>query len=157
MNQLKGFADASWAENRPDRKSNSGYIFQLFGGSISWGCRKQTCVALSSTEAEYIALTEACQERIWIQRLLEDLQHKTKEPVIIFEDNQSCLKMLQNKKFSNRTKHIDTKYHYVNDLYKEGSVKFEYCPTEEMLADMMTKPLKGVKLQDMMGRCGLTD
>lgn len=62
MNQLIDHADASWAEDQADRKSNSGYIFKLFGGLISWACRKQTCVALSSMEAEYVALAEACQE-----------------------------------------------------------------------------------------------
>lgn len=157
INQLIGFADASWAENRPDRKSNSGYIFQLFGGSISWGCRKQTCVALSSTEAEYVALAEACQEGNWIQRLLADMGHQLKELIVMYEDNQSCLKMLQNAKFSNKTKHIDTKYQYVNILYEKGVMKFEYCPTENMLADMMTKPLKQVKLKAMLERGGLID
>ena len=63
---LIGFADADWAENRTDRKFNSGYLFQYYDASMSWSCRKQICVALSSTEAEYIALAEAAQEAIWI-------------------------------------------------------------------------------------------
>lgn len=90
-----------------DRKSNSGHIFLFNGGTISWSCRKQTCVAFSTAEAEFIALTEATQEVLWLKRLLEDLDEDG--AVTINEDNQSCLKMLDKEKFSNRTKHIATK------------------------------------------------
>lgn len=65
---LRGYADANWAEDRQDRKSNSGYVFQINGGTISWTCRKQTCVSLSSTEAEFVALSEACKEVLWIRK-----------------------------------------------------------------------------------------
>ena len=152
---LIGFADADWAENKTDRKSNSGYLFQYHGASISWSCRKQTCVALSTTEAEYIALAEASQEAIWIRRLIEDFEQKKPERTIIYEDNQSCLKLICNNKYSNRTKHIDTKFHYVKDLRINGVVDYQYCPTEEMLADMLTKALGKIKLKRMAERSGL--
>lgn len=157
MNQLIGYADANWAENRTDRKSNSGYLFKLFGGPISWACRKQACVSLSSTEAEYVALAEACQEGVWLIRLLKDLQHQSQLPVKMYEDNQSCIKMVQNRKFSNRTKHIDTKYHYANEMYEKGIFIFEYCPTEDMLADIMTKPVRDIKLKAMVMKFGLSN
>lgn len=70
--KLIGFSDADWAQNRSDRKSNNGYTFIYNGGMISWACRKQTCTALSLTEAEYIAMTEASQEGVWLRKLLED-------------------------------------------------------------------------------------
>ncbi|XP_055542533.1 uncharacterized protein LOC129728142 [Wyeomyia smithii] len=111
---LIGFADVDWAECRSDRKSNSGYIFKYSGGTISWACRKQSCVLLSTAEAEFVALSEASQEAVWLQRLLHDLGEKTE--VALFEDNQSCLKMLESDKFSNRTKHIPTKIHFAKDL-----------------------------------------
>lgn len=149
-----GYADADWAENRNDRKSNSGYIFEFLGATISWGCRKQACVALSSTESEYIALTEACQEALWIQKLLQDIL-PTKPEVLIWEDNQSCLKMIQDKKFSNRTKHIDTKFHFIKDLNNKQEISFKYCCTEEMKADMLTKPLSKIRLQFLSQKCGL--
>ncbi|XP_051163516.1 uncharacterized protein LOC127282958 [Leptopilina boulardi] len=153
---LVGYADADWAENRKDRKSNSGYLFKYLNATISWGCRKQTCVALSSTEAEYIALAEACQECIWIRRLLEDFLNYKQGPTTIFEDNQSCLKFLSNKKFSHRTKHIDTKFHFVKQLKENRTLNFEYCPTDRMLADMLTKPLSRIKLRTLAEGCGLT-
>ena len=155
---LVGYADADWAEDTSDRKSNSGYVFQLHGSTISWGCRKQTCVSLSSTEAEYIALAEATQEGIWLRRLIEDFNgKKMEEKIVIYEDNQSCIKLIDNKKFSNRTKHIDTKFHFIRDLKEKGIIGYEYCPTNEMTADMLTKPLKNIKLKHMSEKCGLIE
>ncbi|XP_059221638.1 uncharacterized protein LOC131996193 [Stomoxys calcitrans] len=141
-NILIGYADANWAEDNIDRKSNSGYVFQINGGSISWACRKQTCVSLSSTEAEFISLSEACKEAIWLRRLLSDMKIIQTSPTIIYEDNQSCLKLIKEEKLSNRTKHIDTKLHFVKDHIKKKDVECNYCPTESMVADIMTKPLK---------------
>lgn len=146
-NVLKGYADANWAEDKTDRKSNSGYIFKLNGGGISWSCRKQSCVSLSSTEAELIALSEACKEAIWLRKLLEDLQIKQINPTIIYEDNQSCLRIIKDEKLSNRTKHIDTKIHFVKDYIDKNLTICEYCPSEKMVADMMTKPLPASTLE----------
>ena len=154
--ELIGYADADWAENREDRRSNSGYVFRYLNATISWGCRKQTCVALSSTEAEYVALAEACQESIWISLLLEDFLDRKKNTTVIFEDNQSCLKLISNKKFSHRTKHIDTKFHLVKELKEGGTLDFKYCPTDQMLADMLTKPLNIIKLKYLAQKCGLS-
>lgn len=149
-----GYADADWAENRDDRKSNSGYVFKVFGGVVSWCCRKQTCVALSSTEAEFIALTEACQEAMWIKSLLQDFNIEVQKPTI-FEDNQSCLKLISSNKFSNRTKHIETKYHFVKDCVNKNMFDFQYCPTDEMIADLLTKPLSSKRIQVLREHCGI--
>ena len=112
-------------------------------------------MALSSTEAEYIALAEAAQEETSIRQLLKDFSQDQQGPTKIFEDNQACLKLIANKKFSNRDKHIATNFHYVRDLKNKGIVFFEYCPTEFMLADMLTKPLNNVKLTFFRKQCGL--
>ncbi|KAK2577550.1 hypothetical protein KPH14_012917, partial [Odynerus spinipes] len=114
--ELVGYADADWGEDKKDRKSNSGYVFQYYGSSISWACRKQTCVALSSAEAEYISISEACQEGLWLIKLLEDFQKKVQLPLMMYEDNQSCINLIKNDKFSKRTKHIDIRYHHIKDL-----------------------------------------
>ena len=152
---LIGYADADWAQNKVDRKSNSGFLFKFNGATISWTCKKQDCVALSSTEAEYIALAEATQEGAWIRQLLNDFGQTQRGATKIFEDNQGCLKLIANKRFSNRTKHISTKFHYVRDLKDKRIVFFEYCPTEFMLADMLTKPLNTNKLTSFRKQCGL--
>lgn len=154
-NVLIGFADANWAEDRIDRKSNSGFIFKINGGSINWSCRKQTCVSLSSTEAEFVSLSEACKEAIWLRSLLSDMMLKQCQPTTIFEDNQSVLRMIKDEKLSNRTKHIDTKIYFVKDYVKKNQIVCTYCPTETMIADMMTKPLSTIKLTKFREEAGV--
>lgn len=143
QNELVGYADANWAECRIDRKSNSGYIFMVNAGAISWCCKKQTSVSLSTTEAEFIALSEA----VWIRKILFDLKCEQKHPTIIFEDNRSCLNLIKEEKLSNRSKHIDTKFHFVKDYVDKKIIECKYCPSEEMIADMLTKPLSHSKLE----------
>ncbi|XP_031779661.1 secreted RxLR effector protein 161-like [Nasonia vitripennis] len=152
---LIGYADADYAETRLDRKSFSGYTFQYCGSTISWSCRKQSCVSQSSTEAEYIALAEATQEGIWIRRLLEDFEERPQEKTVIYEDNQSYLKLLDHKRFNHRTKHIDTKYHFVKDIKEKQLMDYQYCPTAEMIADMLTKPLGKIKLRGFAEMSGM--
>ena len=142
---LEAFSDANWGEDRTDRKSNSGYLC-LLGGTVSWCCRKQSCVSLSSTEAEYIALAETCQEVVWLRSLCSDFNIAESEPTVVNVDNQSCVRMIEMKRFSNRTKHVAVKYHFTSDLKEHGKVDFRYCPTDRNIADMLTKPLKRVKL-----------
>ena len=127
----------------------------LHGGIISWACHKQTCVALYSTEAEFVALSEACQEASLIRKLVYDFQAKLNEPICISEDHQSCLKMIETGKLSNRSKHIDTKYHFIKDYIDKGIVSCRYCPTKDMLADFLTKPLSGTRIKELRERCGL--
>lgn len=141
------YVDADWAGDSSDRKSTSGFLFRFAGGSISWSARKQTCVTLSSTEAEYVALTECCQEFRWVQRILEDFSVEIPSPVIVFEDNQGCIKQSSSPSVGRRSKHIETKYHYVRELQQNGEIELRYCPTGEMVADMLTKPLQAVKLK----------
>ncbi|KXJ69040.1 hypothetical protein RP20_CCG000421 [Aedes albopictus] len=86
--ELQGYADADWAGNVKDRKSNSGYLFRLGGVLISWCARKQACVALSSTEAEYISLAESCRELLWLKKLLKDFGEPVQKPVQIFEETK---------------------------------------------------------------------
>lgn len=151
---LQGYADADWAESRNDRKSNSGYVFKFHGGTISWACRKQTCVSLSTAEAEFVALSEASQEALWLRRLLKDMDEE-QSIITLFEDNQSCLHMLETEKFSNRTKHIDTRYHFTKDLKQTGLITFKYCPTDKMLADLLTKPISRIRMETLRQLCGL--
>lgn len=152
---LKAYTDADWAEETRDRKSHSGFLAQINGGTFAWSCRKQSLVALSSTEAEYIALCEATKEIIWLREVAKCFNVNTSEPTEIFVDNQSCMKIAENGKFSNRTKHIDTKYHFVRDQARKNIVTFKYIPTNENLADMLTKPLGPSKLKELRNNAGL--
>jgi hypothetical protein len=151
---LVGFSDANWGENRIDRKSNSGFLIKMFGGIVSWCCRKQNCVALSSSEAEYIALSETSKEIIWMRRVLEELGYKFNQATTIYEDNQSCIVMSSENRSNNRTKHIDIRYHHVRDSVTKKIIECEYLCTEKMLADIMTKPLSGVRFKTLRDQLG---
>jgi hypothetical protein len=156
-NKLLAYSDADWAENRKDRKSNSGYVLQLCDSTVSWYSRKQTCVATSSTEAEYVAMFEACKEIVWTRKLLKDFGEPQNVPTMLYEDNQSALKILENPGMSDRTKHVDTKFHYSKWCMEKRRVHFEYCPTNSMVADLMTKPLGPNRTKELREAIGLRD
>lgn len=152
---LFGYADANFAEAKIDRKSNSGHIFFVFGAAVSWSCRKQTCVALSSCEAEFVSLSDACKEAVWLRRLLEEFDLDIKEPTLICEDNQSCLKLIEEENLTRRSRHIDTRRFYVKEHIVNGTIRCEYCSSENMLADMLTKSLPAPKLEKFRNGIGL--
>jgi hypothetical protein len=144
--ELVGYSDASYAPNSEDRKSISGYLFQMNGAAISWKSKKQPIVSLSSMEAEYIAITAAIKEAKWLAKLEEELLLKTKKTkMTIFEDNQSTIKTAKNEIHTDRSKHIDVRYHFVREQIQVGAIDIRYCPTGEMTADLMTKALGATK------------
>ena len=151
-----GFADADWAGDIDDRKSTSGYIFKVGGGPVSWRSRKQSCVAFSTAEAEYMSLTLAAQEAIWLNHLLAELQSRSEplKPATLYEGNQSAICMTKNPQFHGRCKHIAIKYHFIRDEAKKGTINVQYCRTDEMLTDILTKGLHAeqfTKLREMVG------
>ncbi|KAK9693285.1 hypothetical protein QE152_g34302 [Popillia japonica] len=150
--KLVEFADADWANDELQRKSTSGYVFKLFESTISWCSRKQSVTAMSSTEAEYVALSETSREGIWLLNLINELGF-TQHHIILYENNQSCIKLTQ-KTEHKRLKHIDVKYNYIKDLVTNSLVKLEYVPSNDQIADILTKNLplcKFEKLRDCLG------
>lgn len=139
--KLVGYSDSDWAGDQRTRKSTSGIVFFFGGGPISWISKSQATVALSSLEAEYNALTVACQEAIWIRRLLQELGEPQSEATTLFEDNQGCICFAKAERSSGRVKHIETKGHFIRELCERKTVVLTYCPTTEMVADALTKPL----------------
>uniref|UniRef100_A0AAV1VG84 Reverse transcriptase Ty1/copia-type domain-containing protein n=1 Tax=Peronospora matthiolae TaxID=2874970 RepID=A0AAV1VG84_9STRA len=157
---FRGYSDADWAGDHADRKSTSGYVFMLLGTPVSWGSKKQPSVSLSTSEAEYIALSLAIQEGKWIHRLLCEIMMAANEEgpeLMIHEDNQSCIKMTKNPVNHGRTKHINIKYHHIRDEVKRGEVKLKYCETAVMLADIMTKGLHGPRHKEMTATLGVRE
>ncbi|XP_046145331.1 secreted RxLR effector protein 161-like [Osmia bicornis bicornis] len=118
-NELIGFSDADWGASIDDRRSYTGYVFRLFGGAISWSSRKQKTVAMSSAEAEYMALSEAAKESIYQRRFLTEVVGKLKTTLILC-DNQSAGLMAKNPVYHERTKHIDIRYHFVRESVERG-------------------------------------
>lgn len=149
-----GFSDADWAGDASDRKSASGYTFQLSGTAISWRSKKQPCLSLSTAEAEYVALSAAAQEALWLKQLLADLNVTQETPMIRNEDNQAAISMCKNPRFHGRAKHIDIKCHFIRDQANKGAIYAVYCPISDMLADMYTKGLpkaQFIKLRELNG------
>ncbi|GBN59582.1 Retrovirus-related Pol polyprotein from transposon TNT 1-94 [Araneus ventricosus] len=139
---LVGYADADWASDITDRKSYSGCVLKFADGAISWESKKQHCVALSSTEAEYIALSECAKEIVYLRRFLNELYESVDEtPTVLFSDSQAAQKLVQNPIFHSRTKHIDIRCHYIREVYERGEIKIHYIPTDKMAADILTKTL----------------
>jgi hypothetical protein len=116
-------SDASWAG---DRKSTSGFVTRIGGTAIIWKSKKQPIVALSSTEAEYIALTETAKGVTPLITLFRDLSVNLQFPVIIHKNNISAVLLSKHSAFHQRTKHIDTRYHYIREKVEEGIVKIEH-------------------------------
>ena len=138
--ELVGYSDSDWAGDIDTRRSTSGYVFQIGNGTISWSSKKQATVAKSSTEAEYVALSMAAQEAIWLNQLMGDLGQNMDRPITIFEDNQGAMELAKNPKYHNRTKHIDICHHFVRERVMSNDIKVIYCSTKDNIADM-TKAL----------------
>ena len=114
----------------------------LFGWGptpLVWGCKKQKCVALSTAEAEYIAASLAVQELLYLRNVLRGVGIEVRTPVCVREDNQACLRIVDNPVLHTRAKHIDLRYHFVSDHVAGGDVSFKYCPSKDNVADMFTK------------------
>lgn len=154
--KLIGYSDADWAGDTSDRKSTSGFVFMLGGAAVSWGSRKQNCVTMSTMEAEYVALSEAAQEAVWLRRLLCELDEEQPLPTKINEDNRSCIDFVSLERQNKRSKHIDTRLHHAKDLCTNGFIQLDYCPTDRMVADIFTKPLGPQKMKQFTADLGLT-
>ena len=96
----------------------------------------QKCVALSTAEAEYIAMASTAQESVWLRQLIAELTNSPEAPILIYEDNQSAIAMTKNPQFHGHAKHIDIKHHYIRQQVAQGMIMLEYCPTDEMTADI---------------------
>lgn len=145
IDKLEGYADSNWAGSTTDRRSYTGYVFLLGGAAISWQARKQKTVALSTAEAEYMALTEAAKESIFLNRFLEELGACGATNGTIFSDSKSAIAIAENPTHHSRTKHIDIRHHFIREKVLDGTLQLEHVPSDEMLADIFTKPLKAIK------------
>lgn len=153
--ELTGYCDADWANDALDRRSYTGYIFTLAGGVISWRSKKQPTVALSSTEAEYMAISDAAKEAVYLGMLLEESARSNKT-VKLYSDNQGAQKIARNPVYHSRTKHIDVRHHFIRELVEENKIHLEYLRTEEMVADILTKALNKGKHNYCMSESGMS-
>jgi Reverse transcriptase (RNA-dependent DNA polymerase)/Integrase core domain len=155
--KLVGFSDSDLAGNLDDRKSTTGVLFFLGGNIISWFSRKQKVVALSSCEAEYIAAASAACQGIWLETLRADLLGHEFMKIKLKIDNMSAISLCKNPVFHDRSKHIDTRYHYIRENVENGRFEVEHVSTSDQLADILTKSLGRVRFCELRERIGLQD
>jgi hypothetical protein len=116
--EVAAYTDADWGSHRDDRRSVGAYIIRTGTGTVIWKSKKQSCVALSSTEAEYMALCQASKEAVWMTDLLRNLGVSLRGPMVVNADNQGSIALAKNPVFHDRSKHIDIQYCYARELGK---------------------------------------
>jgi hypothetical protein len=153
---LEGYSDAD-GMSQEHRRAISGYAFLIDGGAVSWSSKKQELVTLSTTEAEYVAMTYAAKEAIWLQQLIGELFRPLEHPIMLHGDNQSAIALAYSDvgQFHARTKHIDIRYHFIRYVIENGSIRLVYCPTQDMVADTLTKALPSAKAKHFATALGL--
>lgn len=151
------YCDANWGGDKETRRSTSGVMVKKADGPIIYKSKRQATVALSTAEAEYMALALTAQEVLWLRFLLTEMGENVSSASTIYMDNQSAISMATNHGYTPRAKHIDLRAHYVRDHVEKGTVKVEYVPSESQLADMLTKAIPTPRFVELRDACGLVD
>jgi transposase InsO family protein len=152
---FEGYCDSDWGSSKDDRRSVTGYTFMMGGGAVSWQSKKQPTVALSSVEAEYMAACQAAREALWWQKLLHELGVARHPTTVIHSDSQGSIALSKNPEHHARSKHIDIRHHFIREQVAANHISLQYMPTEDMLADVMTKPLKRDQHNILIKRLGV--
>lgn len=137
---LKTFSDSDYAGDTENRRSTSGIVTKLGNCTVGWKSQQQRTVALSTTEAEYIAACEAVKDIVWMNRFLNEISDRA-EANHLYLDNQSTIKLIKNPEYHKRTKHIDVKYHFIREKFNDAEFQLYFVNTKEQLADILTKAL----------------
>lgn len=154
--RLRGYSDADFAGDVNTRRSTNGFVTVLNGTAVSWTSQLQKSVALSTTEAEFVAASEGAKELVWLTRLLSEIGDREETPTL-FIDNASAIKLVKNPEFHKRSKHIAVRYYFVRERYQEGDIDVEHVRSEDQLGDMFTKPLNSVKFKSLCSKIGLCE
>jgi hypothetical protein len=151
---LTGYADAdgSMAE---DRHGISGYAFIVHGGAVSWSAKRQDIISLSTTKSEYMVVTHTTKEALWLRSLIEQLFGTTLSPTTLYSNNQSTIALSKDHQYHAHTKHIDIRFHFICWIIEQGSIWLIYCPTDDMIADTLTKALPSAKVKHFASKLGL--
>jgi hypothetical protein len=140
-NTIWGWVDSDWAADLDSRRSHTGYILMLAGGAVSWKSRRQDCVSLSTSEAEYVAASQCGQEVVYRREILRDFGFPPTGPTRVYEDNLTCVAMSENPVRRKYSRHIDIRCYFVRDLVAQQILKLVPLRTNLMVADALTKSL----------------
>lgn len=155
--KVVGYSDSDWAGDADLRRSTAAYAIMANSAPLSWSSRRLPTVCLSSTEAEYAAVTEAAKELVAHKKLSEGLGFSTPGPLDLYCDSQSAIALSQNPVYHARTKHVEIKHHYIRQLIAQGDVVLKYIATAKNTADVLTKALPAPLHQKHMKALGLVD
>src|SRR4051812_25475157 len=153
---LIGYTDSDWAGDKVERKSTSGGCQFLGRSLVSWSSKKQNCVSLSTTEAEYIAVASCCAQLLWMRQTLKDYG-VTCDKVPLLCDNESAIKISRNPVLHSNTKHIEIHHHFIRDHIKRGEIAIIYVKTQEQLAGIFTNPLDEARFCELMNELNIID
>lgn len=153
--ELTGYKNSNWCGDKVDRKSTNGYVFKCCNGFVSWCSKKQNIVALSSCEAEYVATSFGACQASWLATLLQELNLMGSKPMKLRIDNKSAISLVKNPVAHGRSKHIETRFHFLRDQVSKGKLELDYCKTEDQLANIFTKPLKTKRFQTLRSKLGM--
>jgi hypothetical protein len=147
---LVGYVDASY-QDCEDRKSIEAYIFFYARSPISWNSRKEEIVARSSTSAEYVAMDGAMREGMWLHKVMVQMGIRQEEdlPITIFTDSDNAFTIIKKDNYAKATKWLDARYHFVRHAVRSGTASFVLIPSEENIADALTKPLGRERFEKM--------
>jgi hypothetical protein len=154
---LLGYSDSDFAGDVEDRKSTTGVVYFLGGSLVTWASQKQKIVALSSCEAEYVAAAAAACQGVWRSRLIAEVLGTKEAPVKLLMDNMSAIALSRNPVHHDRSKHIDTRYHFICECIEEGRVEVEHVGTTNLLVDIFTKSLSRVKFVELRSALGVVE
>jgi hypothetical protein len=149
---LEAWSDADWAADVDGRKSMTGYVVLLNGNVIAWSSKKQPTVAMSTAEAEYMGMSAAAEELMWMRQFVTEIGMTYKRPIVLRTDNQTARVLATGEVSSTRTKHIDIRHHQIRDEIERGDVDVQWVPTEEQLADILTKCLPVDRFKQLRAR-----
>jgi hypothetical protein len=152
------YTDSDFVGSIDDRKSTSGYVFILGSGEVAWASKKQPIVTLSSTDAEHVATTTTACQVVWIRIILNELLHEKNGSTQIVCDNKSSIALSKNHVFHKQSKHIDTRYHFIQELVNRKEIYVQFCRSEEQFANIFKKHLENELFKihtDNIGVCKL--
>ena len=145
-------ADGSMDE---DHKAISGYAFLIDGGAVSWSSKKQEIISLSTTESEYVTATHATKEALWLRSLIAEVFSPVDGAITLFSDNQSAIALAKDHQYHARTKHINVHFHFICWVINDSKLRLIFCPTNDMVADSLTKALPSPKVKHFAAELGL--
>jgi hypothetical protein len=154
-NGLIGYCDSDYGGNIDSRRSTSGFLILLNGGPVAWSSCSQSCVALSTTKAEFVAAFKATREGIWLGRLMKDIIPERKGPIDIMCDNKSAIDLIRNPVHHQRSKHIDVRFYFVREQQEAGEIDVQQISTTYQLADPLTRPLANPRFTSLRESIGI--